>query len=113
MSVAEDIIKSLESAIDFERRNNMYSKKYCLEEVEEFNGHNPIYEDAKGCICYPAYLKTGERGWLLCETDHYSGAVPHRLHTSVIKDVDYIIGAELGIVVRTENTILRFKEVVE
>lgn len=82
----------------------MYSKKYRLEEVEEFHYHNPIYEDAKGCTCYPAYLKVGERGWLLCETDHYSGAVPHRLHTSVIQNVEYVIGDELGIVITTENT---------
>lgn len=100
----------------------MYSKKYRLEEVEEFNGHNPIYEDAKGCICYPAYLKVGERGWFLCEVDlskiqyydyPYSGAYPHRLHTSVIQDVDYIIGDELSIVVTTENTRLIFKEATD
>ena len=89
----------------------MYSKKYRIEKIEEFNHHNPIYEDLEGCVCYPAYLRVGERGWVLCETDHYSGAVPHRLHTSIIKNVDYIIGDELGIVVTTANTRLVFKEV--
>ena len=92
----------------------MYSKKYRLEEVEEFNGNNPIYEDAKGCICYPAYLKVGERGWLLCETDHYSGAYPHRLHTSVIQDVAYTKDFKVSsIIVTTENTRLVFKLVEE
>ena len=91
----------------------MYSKKYRLEEVEEFNTPNSIYKDIRGRICYPAYLKLGERGWILYERDDEWLGVPHRLHTSVIKDVDYVIGDVLEIVVTTENTRLIFKEVVE
>lgn len=93
----------------------MYSKKYYLEGVEEFGSHNPIYEKVKGCICYPAYLKVGERGWLLYEAqlDDEWMACPHRLHTSVVKNVDYIIGDELRIVIDTEHTRLTLKEVVE
>ena len=91
----------------------MYSKKYRLEEVEEFGGHNPIYDRAKGCICYPAYLKVGERGWFLFEVqlDDEWLAYPHRLHTSVIKDVKYT--RDMRIVVTTENTKLVFKSVEE
>lgn len=40
----------------------MYSKKYRLEKIEEFNGHNYIYDDMVGSICHPAYFKVGERG---------------------------------------------------
>lgn len=91
----------------------MYSKKYRLEKVEEFNGHNPMYDNMEGCICYPAYLKAGKRGWLLYEVqleDEWM-AYPHRCHTSVIQNVDYIIGDELSIVITTQNTRLTLKEV--
>lgn len=88
----------------------MYSKKYRIEKIEQFGRLNPIYEDLEGCICYPAYLNVGERGWVLCETDNYSGAVPHRLHTSVIKDVMYAKDFKVSsIIVTTENTRLTFK----
>ena len=40
----------------------MYNKKYYLDKVEEFNEHNPIYEDIEGNVCYLAYLNVGERG---------------------------------------------------
>lgn len=43
----------------------MYNKKYILEKIEEFNGHNPIYEGVEGRIAYPAYFNVGERGWFL------------------------------------------------
>lgn len=91
----------------------MYSKKYRIVEIEEFNGHNPIYENAKGCVCYPAYLKVGERGWLLYEVqleDEFM-AYPHRLRTSVIKDVQS--RRDNSIVVTTENTRLVLKVIVE
>lgn len=82
----------------------MYNKKYRIEKIEEFNGHNPIYEDLEGCVCYPAYLNVGERGWVLCEYKREDEwlAYPHRLHTSVIQDVVYTRGN--SIVVTTENT---------
>lgn len=40
----------------------MYSKRYILENIEEFNEHNPIYDDIEGSICYPAYLNVGGTG---------------------------------------------------
>jgi hypothetical protein len=93
----------------------MYSKKYILENVEEFGRHNPIYDNAKGHICYPAYLKVGERGWLLYEVrleDEWM-AYPHRLYTSIIKNVDYVIGDDFRIVIDTEHTRLTLKAVKE
>lgn len=39
----------------------MYNKKYRLEKIEEFNGHNYIYDDMEGNVCYLAYFKEGER----------------------------------------------------
>lgn len=90
----------------------MYSKKYRIEKIEEFNGHNSMYDNAPGCICYPAFLKIGERGWLLYEVkleDEWI-AWPHRLHLSVIQNVDYSANQ---IVITTENTRLTLTEVVE
>lgn len=93
----------------------MYSKKYRLEKIEEFGRHNSLYEDIEGCVCYPAYLKVGERGWLLCEymrPDEWM-AYPHRLHTSFIQNVDYVIGDVLSIVITTEHTRLTLREIME
>lgn len=82
----------------------MYSNKYRFEKIEEFNHHNPIYEGMEGRICYPAYLKVGERGWLLYENevdDWMPVIVPHRIHTSVIQKVEY---KYKYLIVTTENT---------
>ena len=84
----------------------MYSNKHRFEKIEELNGHNPIYDGMEGRVCYPAYLKVGERGWLLYENevdDWLPVMIPHRLHTSVIKNVIY---NDDSIIVATENTIL-------
>ena len=83
----------------------MYNNKHRFEKIEEFNHHNPIYEGMEGRICYPAYLKVGERGWLLYENevdDWMPVVVPHRLHTSIIKNVEVTRGNQ--IIVTTENT---------
>lgn len=88
----------------------MYTKKYILKMVEEFNRHNPLYDNVNGCVCYPAYLKPGERGWLLVEymrEDEWL-TYPHRLHTSVIKSVVY---ADEQIIITTENTRLTLEVV--
>lgn len=82
----------------------MYSNKYRFEKIEEFNHHNPIYDGMEGRICYPAYLKVGERGWLLYENevdDWMPVIVPHRIHTSTIKNVEY---KYKHLIVTTENT---------
>lgn len=82
----------------------MYNNKYRFEKIEEFNGHNHIYDGMEGRICYPAYLKVGERGWLLYENevdDWMMRVVPHRLHTSIIKNVEY---KYKHLIVTTENT---------
>ena len=91
----------------------MYSKKYRIEKVEQFGSNNPIYENAEGCVCYPAYLKVGERGWLLYEVqleDEWR-AYPHRLHTSIIQNVKY--WRDGSIVITTEHTRLTLKEVID
>lgn len=82
----------------------MYNRKYRLDKVEEFNGHNPIYEYAEGCVCYPAYLNVGERGWFLYEGNDLFNT-PHRIHTSTVKSVGY---NDNEIVVETQNTRLTF-----
>ena len=84
----------------------MHNKKYILEDITEFNGHNPIYDDIEGCICYLAYLKVGERGWFMWETGDLFD-IPHRIHTSEIKDVEY---TDERVIVTTRNTKLTFKE---
>ena len=79
----------------------MYNKKYRLEKIEEFGKHNSIYDDVEGNIAYPVYFNVGERGWFLwIENGWYEYA--HRIHTSVIKDVEYTRGNQ--IIVTTQNT---------
>lgn len=83
----------------------MYNKKYRIEKIEEFNRHNSIYDGVEGRVAYPAYLNIGERGWFLYEEDEY-GFWVHRIHTSVIKDVEYTRGNQ--IIVTTQNTKFTF-----
>lgn len=85
----------------------MYNKKYKLEKIEEFNGHNPVYEDMEGSTCYLAYLNVGEHGLFLYErNDWLCGPFAHRVRTSVVKDVQYTRGNQ--IIVTTNNTRLTF-----
>lgn len=84
----------------------MYSKKYRLGKIEQFNHYNPIYEDVEGKIAYPAYFNVGERGWFLyIEDNGFWGEHAHRIHTSVIEDVEYI---DDQIIVVTQNTRFTF-----
>ena len=85
----------------------MYSTKYRIVKIEEFNRHNPIYDDVEGHICYPAYLNVGERGWFLHEDPDDLFGYPHRIHTSIVKDVTYTRGNQ--IVVTTQNTRFTFE----
>ena len=84
----------------------MYNKKYRLDEIEELGKQNPIYEDMKGKICYLAYLSIGERGYFLYEDNDDWFDVPHRIQTSIIKDVEYV---DSQVVVVTQNTKYMFK----
>ena len=89
----------------------MYSKKYRIDKIEQFGRYNPIYEDMEGRVCYPAYLHVGERGCILYERDDEWVRLPHRLHTSIIQNVEYVIGDELEIVITTEHTKLTLKSI--
>ena len=84
----------------------MYNKKYVLEKIEEFNRHNYIYENVEGAICYPAYFNIGERGWFLYIENNGYHEYAHRIHTSVIKDVEYTHDNQ--IIVTTQNTKFTF-----
>ena len=87
----------------------MYNKKYCLEKIEEFNGHNSLYDEIEGKICYLAYLNVGERGWFLWEANDWVGC--HRIHTSTISDIEYTRGNQ--VIVTTQNTKFTFTLVVD
>ena len=97
----------------------MYSKKYKFEKIEQFGGRRmwpcgiSVYDGMEGRTCYPTYLKVGDRGWILYEREDEPGGWPHRLHTSVIQNVDYVIGDELRIIITTENTKLTLKEATD
>lgn len=80
----------------------MYSKKYRFEKIEQFRGLNHTYDDMEGRVCYPAYLKVGERGWILYEIEGEYPCWPHRLHTSPIKNVERL--RDCTLVITTENT---------
>ena len=88
----------------------MYNKKYILEKIEEFNGRNPIYDDAEGQLAYPAYLNVGERGWFLWIESDWRKDFAHRIHTSVIKSVEYL---DDEIIVITQNTKFVFRLINE
>lgn len=83
----------------------MYNKKYILEKIEEFNHHNSIYEGVEGSVCYLAYLNVGERGWFLFVETNGWYEYAHRIHTSVIRDVEY---TDNQVIVTTRNTKLTF-----
>ena len=91
----------------------MYSKNYKFEKIEQFNRPNYIYLEMEGRVCYPAYLKVGERGWILYEIEDEYPNYPHRLNTSPVQNVEYVIGDELRIVIVTENTRLTLKEATD
>lgn len=84
----------------------MYNKKYILEKIEEFNGHNSIYDGVEGRVAYPAYFNVGERGWFLWIEDGWFYELAHRIHTSIIQDVEYTRGNQ--IIVKTQNTKFTF-----
>lgn len=79
----------------------MYNKKYRFERIEQLNRPNYIYLDMEGRVCYPAYLNPGERGWILYEKEDELDRIPHRLHTSLIQNVEY---TDNSIVITTMNT---------
>lgn len=92
----------------------MYDKKYRVTSIVktekhniiyEMDKYNPVHENLLNKICYPAYLKVGERGWLLYDTEEFFNPM-HRLHTSVIKHVKY---NNDKIVIETENTLYVLK----
>lgn len=84
----------------------MYNKKYRLIKIEEFNRHNSIYDDAEGRIAYPAYFNVGERGWFLYMEDGWFTETAHRIHTSIVKNVEYF---DDYFVVETQNTRFTFE----
>lgn len=83
----------------------MHSKKYKLVKIEELRRHNPLYDGIEGRACYLAYLKVGERGWILYQKNDYDW--PHRIHTSIVKDVNYTRGNQ--VIVTTQNTRFTFE----
>lgn len=86
---------------------NVYSKKYVIETIKECREHNPAYENLVGGYCFPAYLKIGCRGWLLCVANNSWDLTPHRLHTSIIKDIKY---TEDALIIKSENTEIVLRE---
>ena len=84
----------------------MYTKKYILKKIEEFGRHNILYDDVEGTLCYLAYLKPGERGWILYQRNEWDW--PHRIHTSDIEEVTY---TDEHVIVTTQNTRFTFEVV--
>lgn len=89
----------------------MYSNKYILEKIDEFNHHNPIYDWMEGRISYPAYFNVGERGWFLVIENGVCNELAHRIHTSIVQGTIYIRDENIinTIIVTTENTRFTFK----
>ena len=87
----------------------MYTKKYHIEKIEEFNAHNPLYDEIGDNVCYLVYLNVGERGWFMYDTGNYYDR-PHRIHTSTVTSVEYIDDI---VIVATRNTRITFKLIKE
>ena len=85
----------------------MYSEKFRLKDIVRSDKRNEeFYKSIRGKVCYLAYLKTGERGWFLC--DEMQGFDPvHRIHTSIVRDV--FRDEDGDVVVCTDNTIYVFE----
>lgn len=89
-----------------------YDIKFKCASVQQIhNTHNPCPSHLDGSVCYPAYLKQGERGWILFENYEMFGEPMsvHRFHTSKIQELEY---EQDKIIVHTENSIYTL-EVVE
>ena len=76
----------------------MYDKQYRIENIQELTRHNYLHKEVMNRICYPAYLKVGERGWLLWEDEFHM----QKLHTSIIEDLKY---EDDRIVITTRNSV--------
>ena len=107
-ALGKDVANRLEELLKYKHMyEKMYNKKYCLTQIIELRNPNPMHEEILDTTCYLAYLNPGERGWFLCDMDDMFGGV-HRIHTSVIKDVEY---KDDNVVVSTQNTRYTFKEI--
>ena len=89
----------------------MYNKKYRLEKIEQFNRPNHIYLEMEGRLGYLVYFNVGERGWFLYETGDAFDDIPHRVHTTIVKDVKYTRGNQ--VIVTTQNTRYTFVVISE
>ena len=86
----------------------MYNKKYYCSKIVNLSGYNnPIHDEIIGNVCYLAYFNVGERGWFLHESDWCYG---NRIHTSVIKNVEY---TDNQVIVTTQNTKYVFDLIIE
>lgn len=55
-----------------------YNRKFICVGVKSKHPQ-PLHNAIIGAVCYPAYVKEGERAWILVAFDE---GKPHRLHTS-------------------------------
>lgn len=60
--------------------NPEFHRKFLCTDVKS-KYYNPLHEEVISSICYPAFVKPGERAWILFED---GGKYPHRLHTSKV-----------------------------
>lgn len=86
----------------------MYNKKYKLTKIKT-ETYNPIHDDMENTVCFLAYLNIGERGWFLYRPNDWFDKM-HRVHTSVIKEVEY---TDNKVVVTTQNTVYVFELINE
>ena len=86
----------------------MYNKKYILNKVEEFTYRNPVHTKMEGALCYLAYFNVKERGLFLYVQPDWYDLTPHRVQTSLVKEVQYI---DDRVIVTTQNTRYTFKAI--
>ena len=90
----------------------MFNKKYRIKCIEELTISNPMNEQIRGKICYPAYFAVGERGMMLVDMEDAPSfwSIHHVFTTKVQKVTNTRDG---GFAVTTKDSIYVFLPVME
>ncbi len=90
----------------------MFNKKYRIKCIEELTISNPMNEQIRGKICYPAYFAVGERGMMLVDMEDAPSfwSIHHIFTTKVQKVTNTRDG---GFAVTTKDSIYVFLPVME
>lgn len=81
-------------------------KRYIIEDIHEKGRRNYRHDIILNCLCYLAYVKVGERAWILYQETHEYH--PHVCHLSTVQEVRRSPGI---LTIETKNSIYTLREV--